>query len=389
VFDITAFGAKPDDNGLQNGPVQAALDACRDAGGGTVVIPAGNFLISGVRIWDNTTLKLLTGAVLTGSGNCGDYPVYDIPDGVTLRTDQEMFANHAFNKARPEYRRAMISAYGARNISIIGEPCSVIDGADCYDSNGEESFRGPHGIFLSNCKDITLRGYTIQNSGNFMHQLDKCENTEMSCVTALAGHDGIHLHCCTGMTIRDCVFKTGDDCIAGADVNGLTVSGCGLNTSCNVFRIGGVNIRIENCRIWGPGYYPHRLTVVKGRDNVLPRGEGRHNTLYFFEYFSSSIHPADCPTRGWAVENCSIEGIDRFLHYESGTEGSLHAGAPLTGMELRDLTIKDLAGASVLSPNRENPLEIKISGVSVSYRDGRSGDGRALFEEDTPGLVII
>ena len=84
-------------------------------------------------------------------------------------------------------------------------------------------------------------------------------------VTCLGGSDGIHLHCTENALIEDCLFKTGDDCIAGINIKNLLVRRCILNTSCDLFRIGGVNIRIEDMYAYGPGYYPHRKTVVKGK----------------------------------------------------------------------------------------------------------------------------
>ena len=321
-------------------------------------------------MWSGTTLLLKSGAVLTGFEDCREYPVYAVPPGMELRTDQEMIPHYWECRHRPEYRRAMISAYGASDIAVIGEPGSVIDGADCYDPDGEEGFRGPHGIFFSNCRGITLRGYTIQNSGNFMHQLDCCVGLVMTHVTSLAGHDGIHLHCSSDLAIEDCVFRTGDDCIAGIDVNRLTVRRCELNTSCDVFRIGGTYIAVEDCRIWGPGYYPHRMTVVKGRGDVLPREAGRHNTLYLFEYFSSPVYPAAEPAHDWSVRNCTVEGVDRLLHFEAGKDATLHSGVPLVGIAVENTAVTGLAGSSVIMADPANPLEVALKNVTLSYRGG-------------------
>jgi len=367
IFDIIKFGAAADSEAFQTEAIQSALDACRDAGGGTVVIPAGIFLISGIRMWANTTLKLLAGAMLVGSGNCEDYPAYEIPDGVEFRTDDEMIITNLRGcKSRPEYRRAMISAYGVSNIAVIGEKNSLIDGVDCYDPNGEEGFRGPHGIFFSNCDNIIMKGYTIQNSGNFMHQLDNCKNVEMREVTSLAGHDGIHLNACSDFLIEDCIFKTGDDCIAGMDVNRLTVNNCELNTSCNIFRIGGTDIIIENCYARGPGFYPHRMTVVKNKNNILSREEGRHNTIYFLEYFSSEVYPAAEPAHGWIIKNCNIGGVDRFMHFEANNAGALHAGAPLVEVTLENLNITGILMPSLVSPDPDEPLIINIKNINSS-----------------------
>ena len=265
IYDLTACGVTPDAGAPQTHAIQKVLDFCKE-NGGTVVFPKGTYRVSGLLLYSDTTVLLKSGAVLLGSENCDDYEVFDVPENVSLRTDQELIPQYFGNKKRAEYRRAMLSAYGARNISIIGEPGAVIDGQNCFDPDGEEHYRGPHGIFLSNCENVVLKGYTVRHSGNFMHQLDACENVSMTDVTCLGGSDGIHLHCCKNVEINRCVFRTGDDCIAGINVRDLHVNNCVLNSSCQAFRIGGVNILAENCHVYGPGYYPHRVGQIENGD---------------------------------------------------------------------------------------------------------------------------
>jgi polygalacturonase len=57
-FDVRDFGARGDGKTKDTTAVQRALDACAAAGGGTVVVPAGNYLIGSVVIGPSTTLKL-------------------------------------------------------------------------------------------------------------------------------------------------------------------------------------------------------------------------------------------------------------------------------------------------------------------------------------------
>ena len=72
----------------------------------------------------------------------------------------------------------------------------MIDGVHCYDPYGEEGYRGPHSIYITNCENVTMETYTARFAGNFMHQLDNCKNVMMRRVVNLAGSGGIHLHCC-------------------------------------------------------------------------------------------------------------------------------------------------------------------------------------------------
>ena len=52
---------------LQTAYIQEALDRCRDAGGGEVVLSAGQWHIGSVRMYSNTTLYLSAGCRLTAS----------------------------------------------------------------------------------------------------------------------------------------------------------------------------------------------------------------------------------------------------------------------------------------------------------------------------------
>ncbi len=367
TYNVLDYGIKANASQLQTAQLQAVLDLCKN-GGGKVIFPAGTYRIASLRLWSDTTLYFETGVKLIGSENCNDYTVFDLGKDFEYFTDSEAFAHNRGYRRPDTYRRAMLSAFGARNIAIIGEPGSVIDGMHCYDASGEENFRGPHGIFLSSCKNITLTGYTVQNTGNFMHQLDNCEDVVMEQVTALAGHDGVHLHCCKRMQIRNCTFITGDDCVAGANVEDVTVSGCTLNTSCNTFRIGGSNVLIENCTAEGPGYYPHLLSVVKGPVYDFERTDGRHNTVCFLNYFSSKYFenrkPADI-----TVRNCRIQDVDQLLYYD--VREPLHNVANLKNVTFENVTATGLKQPSTALACKETPLNIKLNNVTMAFSDRR------------------
>ena len=72
TFSIVDFGAKADGS-LATAAVQKAIDACHDAGGGTVLVPPGEFVIGTVRLKSNVHLHLAPGSVLKGSANLDDY----------------------------------------------------------------------------------------------------------------------------------------------------------------------------------------------------------------------------------------------------------------------------------------------------------------------------
>ena len=84
-YTILDFGAKSDTTVLSTAALQQAIDACSEAGGGRVVVPAGNYKIGTIVLKSNVHLYLEQGATLYGSTDLKDYrPMKS--DYVSLRT---------------------------------------------------------------------------------------------------------------------------------------------------------------------------------------------------------------------------------------------------------------------------------------------------------------
>lgn len=383
-YVITEYGVSADCGELQTAKIQAVLDLCKESGG-TVVIPKGRFYTAALRMWSNTTLYLERGAELCGSADCDDYEVFEIPDGVEMRSDMELITQY-YGQPWETYRRAIISAYGEKNISIIGEADAVIDGANCYDPNGEEGYRGPHAIFFTCCENVLLEGYTARHSGNFLHEANNCKNVTMRRVTCLGGSDGIHLHCSENTLIEDCLFKTGDDCIAGINIKNLLVRRCVLNTSCDLFRIGGVQIHVEDCYAYGPGYYPHRMTVVKGKNDELPREEGRHDLLHTVVYFASQNYPY-APS-DIHFKNCVIENAKNILNYAADRD-VLQKGTYLGEFTLENVRFTDLKETSAPLARADVPLTVRMKDVSVEFHESATDAKAFTIAKDANTTLIV
>jgi len=79
TYSIKAYGAAGDGKTVATKAVQQAVDACAQAGGGTVEVPAGTYVIGTVFLKSNVELHLSSGAVLKGSPNLADYHAYTLP----------------------------------------------------------------------------------------------------------------------------------------------------------------------------------------------------------------------------------------------------------------------------------------------------------------------
>ncbi len=61
MYNIRNYGAVPDCTTLSTAAIQAAIDACSDAGGGRVVIPAGTYKTGTIWLKSHVELHLETG----------------------------------------------------------------------------------------------------------------------------------------------------------------------------------------------------------------------------------------------------------------------------------------------------------------------------------------
>ncbi len=65
-LNVREFGAVGDGATKDTAAFQKALDDCAAAGGGEVLVPAGNYLIGSIALKSNTTLRLEKDANLIG-----------------------------------------------------------------------------------------------------------------------------------------------------------------------------------------------------------------------------------------------------------------------------------------------------------------------------------
>ena len=379
VISVLDTGAVPGIPQTQTAAIQAALDKARDMGGGTVEVPAGRYYIGSIRLYSHTTLHLCSGAEVYGSRDSQDYCL-DMDDlAEQWRTDKcwEPFVKgvqrcYDFMKPGGRWGNAIIRAIAAEDIAVIGEAGSVIDGQDCYDELGEERYRGPHGIGMHHCRGVTLRGYKIQNTGNWAHCIFDSEDIVMERVTVLAGHDGIHCTSCSNIRITDSSFYTGDDCIAGFGNINTFVSGCVCNTACSGLRFGGTNALIRDCKFYGPAKYFFRgsLSLEEKKSGAQAHKPHRVNMLSVFTYYADfSVEIPEQPGN-IIIENCVAENVDRFLHYNFSGNERWQAHRPLESVTFRCIDATGIGMPLTAYGSAEVPLLLTMRDVNVSFREG-------------------
>ncbi|HET8646583.1 MAG TPA: glycosyl hydrolase family 28-related protein, partial [Vicinamibacteria bacterium] len=110
-FVITRYGARADGRTDATAAIRKAVAACHRAGGGRVVVPAGEFLTGPIHLRSNVNLHLLAGATLRFSRDPAAYlpPVLTRWEGVELM-------NYS----------PLVYAYGQENIAVTG--AGTLDG---------------------------------------------------------------------------------------------------------------------------------------------------------------------------------------------------------------------------------------------------------------------
>lgn len=382
IMSVADFGVVPNSETLQTKAFQDALDKVFLAGGGKLVIPAGKYRIGGVRIRSNTTLYLCSGAEIYASRDPEDYSCIknDTVEPLPPKYHTDVLWTNArtpnrdvsfIRLAGSRWNNAIIRAAFAENVSIIGEKGSVIDGCNTYDEIGEEHYRGPHGINMHYCKNIHFEGYTIRNTGNWAHCMQNSSFLSWNNITVEGGHDGIHNRGNHDITIENCEFYVGDDCVAGFGNYNVTVRNCVMNTACSGMRLGGTDILVENCHFYGPCKYLFRGSLSKEEkmDGAMSSATGRNNMLSMFTYYADKTVNIPKQPENIVIRNCTVENCDRFIHYNFSGNEIWQLAAPLKSLYLENIKAKGIHMPLTAYGSSELPLTLKMKDIDISFAD--------------------
>lgn len=350
--------------------MQKALDTCVSAGGGTVTVPAGNYLIGSIVLGSNTTLKLETRANLSGSPDIDDYPL------VRVRWEGELTQGH----------RALISCEKADRVTIAG-PGSIFG-----PPIGISSLRRPRGpalIELANGTNVVLEGFTTQYQQLWSIHPLFCRNLHIRNLTIRSVNfngDGIDVDSCQDVLIEHCNIDTGDDAIALKSGRGMEAVRLGQPTE---------NVVIKNCTLYssifaGLGIGSELSGGIRNVDVEDCLISGRQNGI--------SIKSRD--GRGGFIEN--IRGINitlnnarTFLAIDLLKKG-IQASDPVPGATdmwscVHNISFSDIHVHNVgdLVPAQNIPAEQPLDGLTLSNVTGTCSNGIQLANMTNVTLVGI
>ena len=213
-YNILDYGASGNGTTLCTESIQKAVDACAEAGGGTVYIPAGKYLSGAIFLKNNVTLNISEGAILLASTDFENFPPFK--PGWRIKSDDTQ-------------RSSLITGVDLENIAIIGR--GKINGqgqlwweALFKDKNAKKgqpkilTYGRPRVINLYRCRDVLIEGVKIVNSPSWTVHPVGCDNVVVDGISIVnpadsPNTDGINPESCRNVRISDCFIDTGDDCI--------------------------------------------------------------------------------------------------------------------------------------------------------------------------------
>lgn len=234
AFNVIEHGVVPDGRTPSTAALQSLIDRCVEAGGGTLVFPAGRYLTGGLVLGDDIHLRFEAGATLLGSTDLADYHHYD-PSPVPFYEGIEGV-------------RALIFAHGAKRIRLSGG--GTVDGQGALVCrNNQPGVRAslPRNLLFIECEDIVVEGVRLRNSGFWMQHYLKCTKVRLHGIDVFnhggSNSDGCDFDSCRDVIMSDCTIDSHDDAIvlkSGTEwpTENVVITNCITRTHCNHFKTG-------------------------------------------------------------------------------------------------------------------------------------------------------
>jgi hypothetical protein len=252
VYNVRDYGAKGDGVTLDTAAFQAAIDVCTREGGGTVLVPAGDFHIGTLELKSNVTLHVTAAGKLLGSA---DGKQYHAVDAIPLTGDSTL----------EDGNWALIFAVDAKNV--------VVEGPGTIDGQGQQfrapsrgvpppsglgGNRRPYTLLFHRCQNLTVRNIDLLRSAYHCVRVIQSAHIHMEGLyihdRVNGNNDGFHFISCEHVMVVNCTVQSQDDaCALFGSCRFVTVTNCSFSTRWSVFRFGGgvaENITVSNCLLY-------------------------------------------------------------------------------------------------------------------------------------------
>lgn len=387
--NITSLGAVGGDKEKNAAAIAKAIEQVSAAGGGTVVIPAGEWRTKKIHLKSNVNLHLEKGATLLFSGDPADY----LP------------AVHSSWEGMECYNYSpLIYAYECKNVAITGEG-EIKSEMDTWQQwftrpkphmeslkrlynlawnrtpvterqmVDDSSHLRPQFIQFNRCRNVLLEGIQITNSPFWTIHLYLSKDVVVRKVKVYAkGHnnDGVDPEMSQQVLIEDCVFDQGDDAIAiksGRNPEGwrlktpsknivirnLTVKNGHQLVAIGSELSGGIeNVFVDNCTVLDGAKLNHLLYIKTNE-----RMGGFVNNIIMQRVRSGKIDQG-------------VLGIDTDVLYQWRTLVPTYERrlTKISNVSLKDISTGEVKFVSRIIGQQELPVQnVRLSGIRTGKVD--------------------
>ncbi len=420
LFNVRDFGARGDGTGNDATAINAAIEACSAAGGGTVFVSAGIFPTGSIQLRSDVTLALDAGAVLRA-----------LP-GAMQAWEPNPNDHGLMDPAYYHWRASLLWGEELQNVKILGP--GALDGSALTRSSKVPSGTGDKAIALKSCRGVEIRNVTIEQGGHYAILASGCADVVIDNVTINTGRDGLDLMQCRNVMVSNSHINSvryedghpagGDDAIKlGSDLSlgkvlpseNITVRNCLLASGCNALQFGSEtigefrDIRFENIRILAAGKAGISITSNDGGviENVTARDIRMEQTFapFFIKISDVARVPKETYQRG-AIRHLQFENItatDGFSSIRAAEMPSViwgKPGEPIEHVEFKNVRVVVKGGhpasEAALQPQENEGRFPRDIGAVPAYgfyvrhaRDLRFIDCELGFETDDGRAALV
>jgi len=354
-FNVRDYGAVGDGKNLDSPAIDKAINAAAEAGGGTVLVPAGIYLSGSIHLQSNIHLLVDAGATILGAPQAMN--AYDETEPYTLGGYQD--GGHCY------FHNSLIWGENLTNVFITGN--GMINGGGMVRSDKildqmcgflHDGIPGPvatnmppvrlgnKAICLKLCRNVVIRDVTIYHGGHFAILVTGCDNLTVDNVTMDTDRDGIDIDCCHNTMVSNCRINSPND-------DGL----CPKST----FALGELrlteNLTIVNCQV--SGFLEGTLI-----DGTMKPAKGGYGRIKFGTESSGGF-------RNCTVANCTFRSCRGFAleEVDGGLLENITANN-LTMMDVPDYAIYITTGKRNRTPGVATNSRMKNILISNVIADG-------------------
>ena len=220
VLNPRSFGAVGDGNALDSSAINAAIDACNEAGGGIVYLSPGNYLSGTVVLKSNVTLYILRLERFFSGARMSPTTIRNLGQIQTTMPDKGISSSLAMRRMSDSLGPARSMDKGAATglLRIANQFLTIKNGRMRSTSIGNIRNRVSPMIELVNCTNLRIEDIRIRGAPGWTIRPINCTNVVIQGIAIKnpvygPNTDGIDMTGCKNLLVSDCIIDTGDDAI--------------------------------------------------------------------------------------------------------------------------------------------------------------------------------